>query len=524
MGAATLMSRVLGLVREQVFAALFGASHATDAFNIAFRIPNLLRDLFAEGAMSAALVPTFVAERKNGGDSAAWLLAGIVFRSMFVITLGIAVVGMIFAPQMVSLYAKSFQNIPGKFELTVSLTRWLYPFFPLVVLAAAFMAVLNAVGKFFVPAFASAVFNMVSIGVGIVGVWVIRRTGGEPIVGMAVGVIVGGVAQAFCQFPVLRKAGFSAKEFFFRRPLLPLRHPGLRRVMLLMIPGTLGLAATQINILVNSVLATGEGPGAVSWLNYAFRLMQFPIGVFGVSFAAATLPALSGLWVEKKWPDVSARLSRSMIQTFAINLPAAAGLFAVGPALIEVLFERGAFTAQDTRSTAMALSAYALGLAFYSGVKVLVPAFYAFGDTRVPVLSSVVSVVGNLVLNLLLVGPYGFWGLALGTSATAFLNWGLLMIFADRILRKKGSSLPWGELIRKLSLQVLMSVMMGRLVMWASEALVQKGVSALGVLLCMVPFGVILTVVFSVALGIDETTHMLEVLKKRLMTKRRFRK
>ncbi|MFN7685247.1 MAG: murein biosynthesis integral membrane protein MurJ [Oligoflexia bacterium] len=463
MGVATFLSRILGLVREQVFAYFFGAGHAVDAFNIAFRIPNLLRDLFAEGSMSAALVPTFTRVREKVGGVASWALAHRVFRVLFFWVSMLSVLGMIFSDVLVGFYASAFRAVPGKFELAVSLTRTLFPFFPLVALAAAYMAVLNSLGVFFVPAFASAVFNGVSISTGVLATWACARFQIEPIFGMAVGVVLGGAAQALCQLPELsKKRQIDLGSVPVSVPLGPwYRDPDLRAMLKLMVPGTVGLAATQVSILVNSILATAAGSGAVSWLNYAFRLMQFPIGVFGVSLAQATLPAVSTQWARADYTGTGGTLLRSLANVFAINLPAAAGLAALAEPLIALLFEHGRFGTQDTHQTAMALAAYSVGLVAYSGVKVLAPCFYAFGQVRVPVVASLVSVGGLLILNLLSVFWLGFWGLALGTSAGAFVNFGILLVWACRVITLQGGVLSVGAVASRFWVHLGVAAVMG---------------------------------------------------------------
>lgn len=460
MGSATMISRVLGLVREQVFAFFFGAGHATDAFNIAYRIPNLLRDLFAEGAMSAALVPVFVRVRDQEGQKRAWRVAGLVFRVLFFTVAVIVLVGIVFSPELVNLYASAYREIPGKFELTVRMTRIMFPFFPLVVLAAAFMAVLNACGKFFIPAFSSALFNLVSVVVGVTCSFFAPRLGYEPIEGMAVGVVVGGAVQAFAQLPLLYSKGYRWPG---KSPSDPAWHqdPALRRMMMMMVPGTIGLAATQINLLVNSILATSQGAGAVSWLGYAFRLMHFPIGIFGVSMAAATLPRVSALWVKKDVSGVTELLTRSLRQVFAVNFPASAGLIALGVPIIGVIYEHGRFAASDTQATALALTGYAAGLVAYSSVKVLVPASYALGNARLPVLSSLVSVGSNIAFNLALIGPLGFWGLALGTSLSAVVNLLFLYFGVRYLLGRSGTTFSMGPLLRSGIIHLGISGSMG---------------------------------------------------------------
>jgi putative peptidoglycan lipid II flippase len=446
MGSATLLSRLMGVVREQVFAYWFGAGHWMDAYNVAFRIPNLLRDLFAEGAMSASLVPVFTQARLEEGPRRAWRVAGLVFRSVFLGVAGLSLFGMFLAPWLVHFYASSFRWVPGKFELTVSMTRILFLFFPCVALAAAFMGILNACGVFFLPAFASALFNVSSVLVGLTFVnifshWPIL----QPIEGMALGVVVGGLVQAFCQYPALKKVGYTwvSRE---REDPLWYRDQRLRQMLGMMLPGTLGLAATQLNLLVNTILATSQIPGSVSWLNYAFRLMQFPIGVFGVSLASATLPQVALQWAEKDYPAVERTLLRSLRSVFACNLPAALGLAFLGPSIVRCLFQYGHFRPEDTQATAWALAMYAVGLPSYSMVKVLVPACYALGNTKIPVLSSVFSVLITLFLNTCMVRWMGYGGLALGTSIAAIFN-GLFLTHAIHlILKKKGVFFSWKAL------------------------------------------------------------------------------
>lgn len=535
MGIATFFSRIGGLAREQVFAFYFGAGHATDAFNIAFRIPNLLRDLFAEGAMSAALVPTFTRVRIEEGERRAWRLAGLVFRTLFVAVSLLAVVGVVFAPQLVSLYASSFKGVEGKFELTVSMTRIMFPFFPLVALAAAFMAILNASGKFFLPAFSSALFNLTSIGVGVLCIWILPRYGYAPIEGMAVGVLMGGAVQAACQWPVLRGVGYRWQPRASGEPAWH-RDPALRRMLLLMIPGTLGLAATQINILVNSILATSQEAGAVSWLNYAFRLLQFPIGIFGVSLAAATLPRVSQLWVEKDFAGVSATLTQSLKRVFAINFPAAAGLAFLGGPIVQLLFEYGRFQPSDTLATAWGLAAYSAGLVAYSAVKVLVPACYAMGDTRVPVVSSVLSVALTIGLNLLLIGPLGYVGLAVGTSVAALFNATFLLFSIRRLIRDKGGVFSFRSVLGSAMGHFFIALVMGAacflLYREAFQALpgsvgpLETWLGPLGKVLIRagkvglcVGFGVVLTVGLAKIMGLGETTEALDLFTKKIKKK-----
>ena len=520
MGIATLMSRILGLVREQVFAHLFGASHATDAFNIAFRIPNLLRDLFAEGAMSASLVPTFLRVRNNEGDRKAWRVAGLVFRVLFLFVSILTVIGVLFSEQLVGLYANAYRAVPGKFELTVQMTRTLFPFFPLVALAAAFMAILNACGVFFIPAFSSAIFNLVSIASGVILVHFADALHIQQIEGMAYGVVIGGLAQALIQLPKLYQVGYrypgknSADKIWYQEP-------ALKQMMLLMVPGTMGLAATQINILVNSVLATTQGGGAVSWLNYSFRLMQFPIGIFGVSLASATLPVFSKAWVKKDYAAATGALTKSLRRVLAINLPASMGLAFLGVPIIQLIFEHGHFTHEDTLRTAQSLAGYALGLAAYSAVKVIVPIFYALENTRIPVISSVLSVALNIVMNLLLMRPFGFLGLALSTSFTATFNLAFLWICMRSELAKSNVKWNGAELFKPTLGFIGVSLVMGLICFyfdaWLNPLLGETKIAQLSRVAMDVTLGVSFIFFIGKWAGFKDETQVIVSLLKRII-------
>ena len=516
MGIAVFLSRILGLVREQVFAAMFGASTATDAYQIAFRIPNLLRDLFAEGAMSAALVPTFIRVQKEEGEARGWQVATRVFCVLFVMVAVIAGFGILFAERLVDGYAGAFRNIPGKFELTVTMTRIMMPFFPLVALAAAFMAILNAAGKFFIPSFASALFNVVSVLTGVVLAGFFEH----PIEGMAWGVVAGGFVQALIQWPVLLRIGYRP---LWSQPLQSpvLRDPALVRMMGLMIPGTVGLAATQINILVNSIFATSVGEGAVSWLNYSFRLMQFPIGVFGVSLASATLPAFSRHWSAREPEQAVEVLRKSIRRVFAVNFPASAGLAFLGVPILSLIFEHGRFTPLDTLNTSRALAAYSVGLTAYSVVKVLVPVCYAMGETRIAVISSFFSVGVNLVFNFLLVDRLGFVGLALGTSLTALLNAALLGFWIGRRFRDRSIRVPGADLLGSALKCLTAALLMGGAV-WVLDSYVLAPLNPSNPAwfrAVRVGFGVGVGVAvyagISILTGIEETLELLELFKRR---------
>jgi putative peptidoglycan lipid II flippase len=425
-GLATSTSRILGLVRDQVLAYLFGAGNAVDAYYVAFRIPNLLRDLFAEGAMSAAFVPTFTRVLTRDGRPAAWRLANNVLTTLTLVTAALVGLGLIFTWPLVTAFAGDYESVPGKLDLTLQLARIMLPFLTLVAIAAAFMGMLNALNRFFVPALSPAMFNVGSIVSMVILVPVMPALGLPPIAAVAIGVLVGGAGQVAVQVPLLVREGFRLK------PIIDLRDPGLRQILVLMGPGTLGLAATQINVFVNTVLATGEGTGAVSWLNYAFRLMYLPLGIVGVSIATAAVPAIARHAARDDPRAMRHEVANGLAMMFALNLPATAGLIVLARPIIAVLFERGAFTAVDTAATAAALVCYAVGLTGYSVVKIATPAFYALGESRTPVLVTVGTVLVNVALNVVLVQRIGYLGLPAGTSIAALLNALTLVVLLRR--------------------------------------------------------------------------------------------
>ncbi len=420
-GLATMVSRVLGLVRDTVLAFFFGAGDAMDAFNVAFRIPNLLRDLFAEGAMSAAFVPTFTGRLTRRGKDEAWRLGNHVVTALVLVTSVPVLAGIVFARPLVALFASGYAHVPGKFELTVELTRIMMPFLTLVAVAAACMGMLNSLRRFFVPAFASAMFNVGTI-LGVVALLpVFTAFGADSILAVAIATLLGGVLQIAIQWPLLRREGYRY------RPALDLRDEGLREILTLMGPGILGLAAVQINVFVNTWLATSQGSGAVSWLNFAFRLMYMPIGLFGLSIATAALPSMSQHAVREDRAAMRRTFSSSLRMILMLNVPATAGLIALATPIVGLLLERGRFTATDTAATAAAVIAYAPGLIGYSAVKLAVPTFYTLKDSRTPVIISAATVCLNVVLNLLFVRSIGYLGLAMGTAVAALFNAGALL-------------------------------------------------------------------------------------------------
>jgi putative peptidoglycan lipid II flippase len=436
---AVMASRVLGLVRDQVFAALFGAGLQFDAFITAFRIPNLLRDLLAEGALSAAFVTTFTQTLQSKGKEEAIRLSNRVATLIILFIAAISILAWIYTPAIVRTLAPGFFDIPNKAALTIELTRIMIPFLVLIALAAQAMGMLNALNIFGLPALASAFFNIGSIVGGLLlGFSLGPMIGLSPIAGMAYGTLIGGFLQLAVQWPSLRRRGIRY------RPDFSLSDPGVRQILRLMGPAIIGTAAVQINVFVNTNFASeiidpATGAvlnGPVSWLSYAFRFMQFPIGVFGVAIATAALPSLSRSTANPDHVEFRQTLAHSLALVFLLCIPSAVGLAILGRPIVALIFEHGKFTSFDTVQTANALAAYSAGLAGYAAVKVLSPAFYALNDARTPMLVSLGSIAVNYVMNSLLVEPFGHVGLAFSTSAVALVNFLLLAFFMRRRIHR----------------------------------------------------------------------------------------
>jgi putative peptidoglycan lipid II flippase len=417
----TMLSRLLGLVREQIFAVTLGASGSSDAFLAAFRIPNMLRDLFAEGAMSTAFVPTYVRTLKQEGRPAAFLLANRVLTTLTLYLGSLALLGMLWPEPVVRVVATGFSA--EKTELTAHLVRLMMPFLPTISLAVVAMGALNAEARYTAPGLASSMFNLVAI----IGGAVLHFF--APSARMAVTVwaaltLAGGVAQLAVQIPPLWRLGWRPSF----KPDLRLLNPGTRRIASLMAPATISVAAVQINVVVSTSFASLGAEGSISWLGYAFRLMQLPIGVFGVAIGTTSLTHLARDAAAGDRQALSATLRRGLQMVLFLTIPSTVGLALLGLPIIRLIFEHGRFTPHATVETARALSAFAVGLAAYSAIKVVAPAFYALGRTRVPLLASLSAVAGNVLWNVLTFRRFGHVGLALGTSLAAILNLTVLLI------------------------------------------------------------------------------------------------
>ncbi len=413
---AVMCSRVLGLVREMLFSALFGAERL-GIFLVAFRAPNLLRDLFAEGALSTAFITVFSRKIETDGPGGAWALASKMLTLATVFMSAVTILGIVFAEPLIGVLAAGFR--PEDRAMTVVLTQIMFPFILLVSLAALVMGMLNSRDVFGVPAMASSFFNLGSIAGGtLLGWWMDPNFGERALIGLAIGTLIGGLLQLLVQLPSLRRAGFSF------RPDFQWIDPGVRQTLVLMVPSVIAASAVQVNVLINTSFATFLGPSAVTWLNNAFRLMQLPIGVFGVAVATITLPVVSRIAATVDRSEFGPTLGKAMRLAIFLTLPAAVGLYFLAHPIISLIYERREFRADDSIQTAGALQFYAMGLVAYSCIKVLSPAFYAIDRKWTPMLVSFGSIALNIALNWYLIFRAGFGhrGLALSTAVSASVN------------------------------------------------------------------------------------------------------
>ncbi|HZT02568.1 MAG TPA: murein biosynthesis integral membrane protein MurJ [Steroidobacteraceae bacterium] len=462
---AVLCSRVLGLIRDQVFGSLFGSGALMDAIIVAFRIPNLLRDLFAEGALSTAFITIFSKTTAVEGDRAAWALANKIATAAAITVGFLVLIGILCAPWIVAVLGYGFD--PAKAALTVTLTRIMYPFILLVSLAALVMGMLNAKNVFGIPAMASSFFNLGSIIAGAGIGWALDPHFGErATIGLAIGILIGGAMQLGVQIPSLRRLGYRF------RPDFHWRDKGVKAVLQLMGPSVIAASSTQVNVLVNSAFASTLGNGPVSWLQYSFRLMQLPLGIFGVALGTVSLPLLARLAAGGNIMGFRSELARGMRLAFLLTIPASIGLIILAEPIMSVLFQHGRFKAHDAFEAAMALRFYAIGLCGYAALKVLVNAFYAIDRRKTPMFVSFGAVGLNFLLNWIFTVRlgWGHQGLALSTACIATTNFLVLYALMHRHLGRLESRAMLSLLLR---LSVASAVLAG--ICWAGDHFLLAG-------------------------------------------------
>lgn len=424
-GLATLLSRIFGFLRDMVVAGFFGAGFATDAFFVAFRVPNLLRRLFAEGSLTISFVPVFTEYLEKKSKEDAISLADTVFTLLSIILVVVTLFGILISPLIVRIIAPGFTDLPDKYELTVFLTRLMFPYIFFISLVALCMGILNSLRHFAAPALAPVVLNIAIIFAAVF----LRNFFDEPVIALAVGVLTGGVLQLVMQFPFLTKMGVKLKPDF------NFRHPGLRKIITLMIPAVFGAAVYQINIFIGTLLASFLPEGSVSYLYYADRIVQLPLGVFAIAVGTTSLPSLSKQAVSGDFKEMKETISFSLRLIMLVAIPAMVALIALRVPIISVLFQRGSFDSQSAILTSDALLYYAVGLWAFSGVRVVVPAFYSLQDTKTPVKVAIIALIANIILSVILMFPLKHGGLALATSIASAVN---LLILSLLLKRKIG--------------------------------------------------------------------------------------
>ena len=454
-GAATLASRVMGYIRDMVMSWAFGTGLAADAFYVAYRIPNLLRELLAEGSMSAAFIPVFTETLTKESKESARHLANAVFARLLVILAVLTTLGIIFAPFVVKTIAWGFKADLDKYATTVMLTRIMFPYLLFIGLAALAMGMLNSLRSFLAPALSPVMLNIMTISSVLLSLWLLPN----PIYGVAVGVVLGGLFQFLIQVPGLRKQGMMI------RPEFQPSHPGVARIGRLALPIMLSSSVTQVNIFVSTIMASFLATGSITYLFYGMRFIHFPLGIFGIAIATAVLPTMSAQAARRENEAFRDTLSLGLRLVFFIMFPAMAGLIALRVPIVNLMLEHGQFDRISTAGTAAAILYYSIGLWAFAGVRIVAQAFYSLQDTKTPVKVAALAMVTNILLSIILMGPLAHGGLALATSLSAMLNIGLLTLE----LRKKIGRMDGRRILTSLLRILPASAAMGAIGWWVSR-------------------------------------------------------
>lgn len=446
-GAGTLLSRILGFLRDMVIANFFGAGLAADAFFVAFRIPNLWRRLVGEGSLTISFIPVYTEYLTRHSEKESQEVTDIAFTMAGIILLLLTLLGILFSPILIQIIAPGFLRIPEKFQLTVNLNQIIFPYLFFMGLFALCMGILNSLHHFFAPAIAPIFLN-ISI---IVSVFLFYHTFKIPVMTLALGVLAGGVIQFLFQLPFLWRKGI---RFHFN---LNFKHPAIKRIGSLMVPGLIGTAVYQINVFIDTIFASFLPSGSVSYLFFADRLMEFPLGIFAIAIGMASLPSLSGLASQGRMEELKETLSFSLRLVSFISIPAMVGLIALKTPIVHLLFQRGKFDYTATLMTAKALFFYSVGLWAIAGSRAIVPAFYSLQDTWTPLKIALVCLGANVVFNLIFIIPLKHAGLALATSLSSTLN----LILLSRSLSARVGGWEMRKNLRSLLSILLCSLPMG---------------------------------------------------------------
>lgn len=507
---ATATSRILGYIRDAYNAFLFGAGIVSDAFFVAYRIPNMLRDLLAEGALSSAFIPTFVDYLEKKGKEEAFRLANIVISLLIILFSLIILSGIVLAPYIVKIMAPGF--IPDAVNLTIKLSRILFPFIAFMGFASVFMGMLNSLKHSTIPALAPAVSNIVMI---LSGIFICPLFGSrteEQIVGWAIGALFSGLIQVMVQLPSALKNGFKFNLLF------DFKHKGIIRMTKIILPAIFSNSVGQLNIvLVNTVIASILGTATVTYLYYGFRLMQLPLGIFGVAIATATFPVISSHVARKEIHELKDTLSLSLRLNFFITIPATFGLISLSYPINNLLFHYGKFTEADTIATSYTAIFYTLGLSFTSCVKTLTPTFFALNDSKTPVKVGIVVILLNVFFSIILMQPLGFKGLAIASSISALLNFTFLFL----ILREKIGRLDESKIIISVIKIIAGSILMALVCLLSSDFFgknydLTKVSNRIIQVFVSIVSGIIVFVLISILLKVKEIKIFINMLKRRI--------
>ena len=503
-GGMTMVSRLLGFIRDLVIAMQFGATAAADAFFVAFRIPNIQRKILGEGAVSAAFIPVFSEIRSQKGEQEAWKMTANLFNILLTLLVTSSMALALLAPFVIMVFAPGFIDTPDKFDLAVLLTRWMAPYLLFIGLAVFCMGILNTYNFFALPALTPALLNICMIS----GALFISPQLEKPVLGLAFGVLAGGILQFVVQFPNVIRCGF---KFI---PSIEWKNTEVIRIGKLMIPVIFGLAVYEINMLVDTLLASLLPEGSISYLYYGNRLVQLPLGVFGVALGVAILPMLSSQVANKELSEMIKTIAFGIRLILFITIPATVGLILLRFPIVNTLWERGEFDRLTTEGTATALLYYSMGLCAFCGIKVIAPAFYSLQDTKTPAKVGVYSMMVNIILNLILMGPLKHGGLALATSIAALFNVVLLIHF----LRKRLGLMGGRKILSSMIKLFIASAIMGIVVYFFNVKLFDPTASLgikLMVLSAEIGIGVILYSLLSRLFKNEELTFLVELASKR---------
>lgn len=504
-GAFTALSRVFGLLRDMVIARYFGASPATDAFFVAFRIPNTLRRLFAEGALTISFIPVFQETLVKEGKGPAKKISDVIFTFLSLVVVTVVVISIIFAPLIVNLIAPGFED-EKTLELTVFLTRLIFPYLFFICLVALAMGVLNSLGKFAAPAAAPVLLNISLI----ISAMAAGSLFEEPVIALAVGVLAGGVLQVLLQIP------YIIKEGYFPRIDFNFSHGAFKKILLLIAPALFGVAVYQLNVFITTtVLASYLPEGSISYLYYADRFFQLPLGIFVVSMATAILPTLSEQAASERLDDMRKSISFSLKVITFITLPAAAGLYAVSTPVFSLFFQGGEFDYGTTLKTGDALRYYALGIWAVGGIKIVAPAFYAMKDMKTPVWAAFISLVANIAFSIVLMGPLLHGGLALATTLSSMINFVILIVLIEK---------RTGKVIDMSVIYSFLKSIVASLFTWYGAAWICRygnwekdsiNFEKIFVLSAAIAAGIVIYMVFSFLFRSEEVGYVIKAIKER---------